>query len=662
MLLLPYAKVDADYLRAFSQAVQRLADEDKDDSKDAIIITPHTEELPVSFTANFCLSPNFFAMSEQFAKDLYTLEHLQLPVIASCPTGASGFGLEIMLSCRYRSTSTSGRFAFPEVQQGLMPAHGGMQRLLRLAGLEKALTWLTTGKSIDASEARSAGIVQMIADDSPEEVAIKFTDRVPAKQDWEEPDWNWQVDPNSMAIKKILTITPAMVRKKTAGIYPAADIICSCLYEGTKLDFVAAVANDQRWLRKLYSHKETTNILKVMVAKEEIDQRAADKIKNLPQRVGIVGAGMMGAGIAVVSLCAGFRVVLYDVDAEKINAFHGRLKTHLARSSYSQKQCDDIIARVATVNSWEAFSTCQLVIEAVYEDRQLKAKVFKELEAVLPSDAIIASNTSTLPISSLAEYTQRPAQFVGLHFFSPVERMPLIEIIRGTQTASATIDYCEAYTASLTKTPITVNDGRSFYTSRVFMTYLIESMILLHEGQDAQRIERAGKLAGMPVAPLALADEISLELIQSIFKQTLADGSQISEQAQQVVEQMCERGRLGRKVGKGFYDYQGKKKQLWSELPAMFVAKSALDVEHIAKRLICIQVVEAARCLEEKVVCDERDANVGSVLGWGFPAASGGVLGSVHAADIGAQIQALATAYGNRFQPPTWLQNFCVDV
>lgn len=631
-LLLPNTKVDADYLQAFSRAVQQLADADKaDDKKDAIIITPAFQEFPVSFAADFCLSSAFLELSAQFAKDLYLLEHMKLPVICVFPKGASGLGLEIALSCRQRLTSATSYFAFPEVQQGLMPAHGGIQRLARIVGVEQALIWLTTGKGENSKQALASGVVDAIIDTTPERVLADIQNiiaDVPAQQPWESPDWRWAVSPDSMDIKKIWTITPAMVRKKTAGIYPAADIICSCLYEGVRLDVANATANDQRWLRKLYSHSATKNVLNIMATKEDIERRAAGKCEALPQQVGVVGAGMMGAGIAIVSACAGYQVVVYDISEEKVEQLHKRLHKHLSyQSTYSQAQCEEIISRVKTVNSWESFADCQLVIEAVYEDRQLKEQVFKQLESVLPSTTIIASNTSTLPITSLAEYTQRPVQFVGLHFFSPVERMPLIEIISGKQTATATLDYCEAFTASLQKTPIVVNDGRSFYTSRVFMTYLIESMVLLHEGQDAHRIERAGKLAGMPVAPLALADEISLELIQSIFKQTLADGAPVSEPAQQVVDKMCEHKRLGRKSGAGFYDYQGKKKRLWSELSDLFPAKSALDVDVIAQRLIAIQVAEAKRCLEEKIVKNESDANIGSVLGWGFPAAYGGVLG-----------------------------------
>ena len=669
---LPDKIIGKDYLQAFSATVQKLG---ADDDIACALITPETEKFPSLLSPALCLSSSFVALSAQFAQDLRTLETLGKPIACALPQGAKGIGLEIALSCHYRfaSSDKGGTYAFPEVNFGLIPAHGGIQRLIRFIGIEQALPLLTTGKSFTNEQALELGIIDAcLANNNlytycQQQLAASKT----AKQAWDEAQFAWRGNaPDSLAVNRIWMITPAMVRQKTGGHYPAPDTICTCIYEGSRLGFAEAVANDQRRWQALLHKQATRNTLQVAIDKSEIEIQARATAKQVEKisTVGVVGAGMMGAGIAIVSICAGYKVVVYDVSQGKIKSLRKRLDKHLTalqrRGVYQQEQVEVITDGLKTVSGWEEFAKCELVIEAVFEDRELKEKVYKELERVLPAQATIASNTSTLPITSLAKYTQRAQQFIGLHFFSPVERMQLVEIIKGKDTQQQTIDLCFAYVANLRKIPVLVEDGRSFYTSRVFMTYLLEGMILLQEGQAPQLIERAGKHAGMPVPPLALADEISLELIHSIFAQTIADGASVSPYAQKVVERMYKNGRLGRKAGKGFYEYHERDKTLWSGLQELFPSKTALTVEEMAERFLYVQVAEAARCMQDNIVHSVRDANVGSVLGWGFPAMYGGVL--QYALTCGGSVflekaNVLTQKYGERFQTTAWLQRFCVD-
>ena len=332
---------------------------------------------------------------------------------------------------------------------------------------------------------------------------------------------------------------------------------------------------------------------------------------------------MMGAGIAVVSAVAGLRVIVHDNKKRSAQQLIARARKYIGRR-YDDQQQQEIFARLEVVDDLEAFGDCQLVVEAVFEDRQLKKEIIERCDKIISDQAIFASNTSTLPITSLASYSCLPERVCGLHFFSPVEKMPLVEIIRAKQSSQRTIDSCLAYVAKVAKTPIVVNDGRGFYTSRVFMTYLSEGLTMLAEGHDPLVIERAGRLAGMPVAPLALIDEITLTLVAQIFRQTIADGGPVAEGVQRIIETMIANGRSGRKGGQGFYDYPIKR--LWSGLKQLFPTTTQSSLPTLAERLLKVQTDEALRCRQENIVTSDRDADVGSVLGWGFPAHLGGVI------------------------------------
>lgn len=625
------AVCDREFITAFEQAVQAAVAS----SVEAIIITTTDDDLPAAFDPELLLSDAMFACSARFTRSLRTLEMCNRPLVAALPGKAQGAGLEIALAAHARVALQHATIGFPEIALGLLPAHGAMQRLARMLGIEQALTQLSSGKVLTAKDANlCAAIVATRAELLPRARTLASTLRGDARQPWDRSDFCWpQVAPNDFALTKMWMATPSVIFKKTGGHYPVYETIAICIYEGVQLDMDSALANDQQHWRRLLRKAATRNIIKVQaITRPKLLQQARAKPTQEVQTVGIVGTGMMGAGIALVSARAGCRVQVLDRNAELAAAAIRRAESYLQRQQQQQKisttQAKAMLARISSTTDHKTFADCDLVIEAVYEDRKVKQEIIARIAPLLRDDAVFASNTSTLPITSLAAYSTRPQNFIGLHFFSPVEKMQLVEIIKGAETAQPVIDLCFAYVAKLAKVPILVNDARSFYTSRVFMTYLCEGMALLREGQPAVSIEHAGRKAGMPVAPLALTDEISLSLVQQIFMQAQRDGAPVPAAAQEVIDLMLEKhDRSGRKSGRGFYDYHEKGKQLWPQLHKLFTAAAQpLSLEKMARRLLDVQADEAARCLDEGVVQNADDANIGSILGWGFPLAYGGVL------------------------------------
>jgi len=403
-------------------------------------------------------------------------------------------------------------------------------------------------------------------------------------------------------------------------------------------------------------------------AANKLAARPADVPVRRYAKVGVLGAGMMGAGIAYVTAKAGLPVVLLDTTqeaAERGKDYSRKLvEKQVQRGRLHAEQAEALLARIHPTTSYADLDGAGLVVEAVFEQREIKADVTRQAEAVLSPDAIFASNTSTLPITGLAEASQRPGNFIGLHFFSPVDKMPLVEVIVARQTTRATLAQALDYVKAIGMTPIVVNDSRGFYTSRVFSTYVLEGLAMLAEGVAPALIENAGLLAGMPVGPLALIDEVSSELIHKVNQQTRADlrAAYIERPGEAVAERMVALGRIGRKAGQGFYDYpEGGRKALWSGLANEYPAAAAQpDVQTLVDRLITVQAVETARCLDERVVTDPRDADVGALLGWGFPAFRGGPVSHIHRVGVGAFVELcdrLAAQHGRRFAPPTLLRD-----
>jgi len=619
------------------------------------------------------------AMSDnlkQWHRLFRTLETTGKPVAAALNGTTLGGGLELALACHYRvaADNPKARFGFPEVTLGLLPGAGGTQRAPRLMGIQAALLFLTEGKRIKAAEAQKQGLIHAVVPAGKErEAARAWLLEAAAKggktlQPWDQKGYRIPgggvMTPSGM---QTFMAGNAMLREKTHDNYPAPKHILSCVFEGMQTDIDTGLAIETRYFVNLVRSPVAKNMIRSLFFFMQEANKLARRPKDVPPqmftKIGMLGAGMMGAGIAHAAATAGFEVVLLDSTqegAEKGKAYSAKLlQKRVAKSQLSQDGAAAILARIKPTTDYKDFAGCEMVIEAVFEDRALKADVTKKTEAVIGKEAIFASNTSTLPITGLAEASSRPANFIGLHFFSPAEKMPLVEIIVGQKTSPATLARSMDFVRAIGKTPIVVNDARGFYTSRVFGTYLSEGMALLQEGVAPALIDNAGRLAGMPVGPLALADEVSIELVHKIASQTKKDlGDQYAPRAaDQVAALMVDKlGRLGKKSGHGFYEYPADaRKHLWPGLAEHFPVRAEQpSLEQVIERLMLIQSIETVRCLEEGVLTSPQDADVGAILGWGYPPFRGGPIGQIQTlgvANFVAACDRLAEQCGERFRP-----------
>lgn len=611
---------------------------------------------------------------------LRRLETLGKPVVAAINGTALGGGWEIALACHQRIAlnDSSIQLGLPEVTLGLLPGGGGVVRTVRLLGLEKSLPYLAEGKKIRPDAALKAGLVHQLAD-SVEEMLSKAREWIKAnpsaKQPWDLPGYKLPGgSPNSPAMAQMLAIAPAMLRDKTKGCYPAPEKIMCAAVEGAQVDFDTAQLIEARYFTELATGQVAKNMIGTFWFQLNDINAGKSRPQNFPKyltkKVGVIGAGMMGAGIAYVSAAAGIEVVLKDVSieaAEKGKSYSAKLlDKKVSKGHLTAEQREAFLNRIKATDQDSDFSGCDLVIEAVFEDRTLKGKVNAAAEQASLPEAVIASNTSTLPITGLATAVQRPANFIGLHFFSPVDKMPLVEIIRGELTSDETLARGFDYVLQIKKTPIVVNDSRGFFTSRVFGTFTNEGLAMLGEGVPAAMIEAEARKAGMPVGPLAISDEVSLSLMEHIRKQTVADlaaeGKSIPHHpAFAVVDRMLgEFQRPGKTAGKGFYDYPaGGKKHLWPQLKARFERPEvSISQQDVRDRILFIQAIETVRCMEEGVLTSVADANIGSIFGIGFAAWSGGALQFINqygVKDFVARAEYLAEQYGERFLPPALL-------
>ncbi|ANH76712.1 enoyl-CoA hydratase/isomerase family protein [Ralstonia insidiosa] len=610
---------------------------------------------------------------------LRKLETCGKPVAAALPGSTLGGGLEIALACHYRvaADNARARFGLPEVTLGLLPGGGGTQRLPRLIGVQKALPMLLEGKRIKAAEALKLGIVDAVVNAGEEADAARAwllgEGQTHAQQPWDIKGYKVPGGGiSSPAVQQIFTAANAMLRQKTYGNYPAAASILSCVYEGLITDLDTGLKTEARYFVQAVLSPEARAMIRTLFFSLNAANKLAARPTDVPVRryakVGVLGAGMMGAGIAYVTAKAGLPVVLLDSTqeaAERGKDYSRKLvEKQVQRGRLHAEQAEALLARIKPTTRYADLDGAELVIEAVFEQRDIKADVTRQAEAVLSPDAIFASNTSTLPITGLAEASSRPGNFIGLHFFSPVDKMPLVEVIVGRQTSQTTLAQALDYVRAIGMTPIVVNDSRGFYTSRVFSTYVLEGLAMLAEGVAPALIENAGVQAGMPVGPLALIDEVSSELIHKVNQQTRADlgVAYIERPGEAVAERMVALGRIGRKAGQGFYDYQeGGKKTLWPGLATEYPkAATQPDVQTLVDRLVTVQAVETARCLDERVVTDPRDADVGALLGWGFPAFRGGPVSHIHRVGVGAFValcDQLTDKHGRRFTPPALLRD-----
>ncbi|MBI2382668.1 MAG: enoyl-CoA hydratase/isomerase family protein [Gammaproteobacteria bacterium] len=634
-----------------------------------------------------------FDMAEAFKSFLRRLEKCGRPVVAALNGTALGGGLELALGCHYRIAidDAKAKFGFPEVKLGLLPGGGGTQRLPRIMGIQNSLPLLLEGKELRAPEAKNAGIVNELVNTREELLArAKAWCQANPKpvQPWDDPKFRWPGgDSRHPAVVQMLAIAPSMASAKTYGNYPAVTNIQSCVFEGGVVDFDTGCRVESRYFANCVVSQVAKNMIgtlwfqlnainkgksrpthkDVQVPRaQDAQERPESSDKSTVRKLGILGAGMMGAGIAYVSAKVGIEVVLLDTtqeNADKGKGYSaGLLDKDVKKGRMLPADKQAFLDRIKATTKFEDLAGCDLVIEAVFEDRGIKADVTKKAEAVLGPNAVFASNTSTLPITGLAEASVRPKNFIGLHFFSPVDKMPLVEIIKGKKTGAETLARGFDYVQQIKKTPIVVNDSRGFYTSRCFATYPMEGLTLLAEGQHPRAIEMAGLQAGMPVGPLAVQDEVSLSLSLHIIEQTrkdfAAEGRSVPEHpGTAVIEKMCkELNRPGKKAGKGFYEYPSGpgQKILWPELTRHFPLKEQLPQQELIARLMFAQANEAAKCYAEGVVETVADTNIGSIFGWGFAPFQGGALQFINAYGLEKFVKRgkeLAKKYGERFKP-----------
>ena len=675
------------WVEEMAEAFARIA---SDETVKGVIITSAKPGFMAGADLKYILSEtarmsprDAYAFSQHATNMHRQIETCGKPVVAALNGFALGGGYELALACHHRilADAKGAVVGLPEVNVGLLPGSGGTQRLARLIGVKKALDVLLTGNSYTGAAALELGLVDELV--SPGELipaAKAWIEASPqAVQPWDVP--RYQAEDVHGLLKldfaNLMTMKTAELSAKNGSNYPAPISILTCVSEGIQCPIDGGLRIESRHFAHLLTNPVARNIIRTTF----INRGRARKGLHRPDayapfkasRIAVLGAGLMGAGIAFVAARNGIDVVLLDRDqasAEKGKAYsESRLGKEVAKGRLDEAGAAEILDRITPTVSYDELKGCQLVVEAVFEDTAIKADVVKQAEAVLDETAIFATNTSTLPITELAMASARPERFIGLHFFSPVERMELVEVIRGKATSDETLAYALDFVAQLRKTPIVVNDSRGFYTSRVFQTFIHEGAAMLGEGINPALIENSAKMAGMPIGPLALLDEVTMDLPLKIVDQAIeAEGSNYQPPCGvPVMKRMQgELGRASRKSGGGFYDYpDGGGKQLWPGLSEAFPrANSQPDAEELKTRFLYAQALETARCYEDNVLTDPADGDLGAVLGWGFPGWTGGTLSFIDTIGLEtfvATCDRLAQAYGPRFAPTEGLRKMAAS-
>ena len=601
------------------------------------------------------------------------------PIACAMPGTGLGIGLELPLSCHriFVADNPKAKIGLPEIMVGIFPGAGGTTRLVRKMGAMAASPFLLEGKLSDPKKAKAAGIVDEVvpADDllsAAKDWVLNAKDADLVKP-WDQKGYKMPGGaPYSPSGYMTFVGASAMVNGKTKGVYPAAKALLSAVYEGALVPFDTALKVEARWFTNVLMNPSSSAMINSLFVNKEALEKGAnrpDVADETVKKVGVLGAGMMGAGIAYVSAKAGIEVVLIDNTQEA--ADRGKsystaiLDKGISRRKVTEDQKAELLARITATTDYAALEGCDLIVEAVFEDPAVKAEVTARAEAVIPTNAIFATNTSTLPISDLARASSRPEQFIGIHFFSPVDKMLLVEIIKGKETGNRAVAKALDYVRQIRKTPIVVNDARFFYANRCIIPYINEGIRMVKEGVSPVLIENAAKLVGMPLGPLQLVDETSIDLGVKIAKATKAAmGDAYPDDAvDEVLFWMADEGRLGRKSNAGFYTYDdaGKRQGLWEGLAAKYpMAADQPNVTEVQDRLLFAQVLEAVRALEEGVLEDIREGDVGAILGWGFAPWSGGpfswldMLGTPYAAE---RCDQLTETYGARFTTPALLRD-----
>ncbi len=629
-----------------------------------------------------------FEMVEAVKADLRKLETLGVPVVAAINGAALGGGLEIALACHHRiAADVKGvQIGLPEVTLGLLPGGGGVTRTVRMFGIQKAfMEILSQGTRFKPGKAKDAGLV--------DEVLPTVEELVPAAKAWikANPDSHTQPwdakgykmpggTPSSPGLAGVLPSFPALLKKQLKGApMPAPRAILDAAVEGAQVDFDTASRIESRYFTQLVTGQVAKNMIQAFFFDLQHINGGGSRPEGIEpvqiKKIGVLGAGMMGAGIAYVSAKAGFDVVLKDISleaAQKGKGYSEKLEAKaLERGRTTQEKSDALLGRITPTADAADLKGVDFVIEAVFESQDLKHKVFQEIEDIVEPNAVLGANTSTLPITGLATGVKRQEDFIGIHFFSPVDKMPLVEIIRGEKTSDEALARVFDYTLAIGKTPIVVNDSRGFFTSRVIGTFVNEALAMLGEGVEPASIEQAGSQAGYPAPPLQLSDELNLELMQKIAAATRkgvedAGGTYEPHPAEAVVNKMIEIGRPSRLKGAGFYSYvDGKRVGLWPGLREAFKSGSAdIPLQDMIDRMLFAEALETQKCLDEGVLTSTADANIGSIMGIGFPPYTGGsaqfIVGYEGPGGVGkdafvARAKELAARYGDRFNPPSSL-------
>jgi 3-hydroxyacyl-CoA dehydrogenase / enoyl-CoA hydratase / 3-hydroxybutyryl-CoA epimerase len=680
--------MNEEFHRAFAASVQRLVAEK--DSISGVIITSAKDtffaggDLRMLSQVNDANAVEFRDGVEKLKSDFRTLETLGKPTVAALNGAALGGGFEIALACHHRIAldKPKSQFGFPEVTLGLLPGAGGIVRTVRLLGIADALMkLLLQGQRLSPAEAVETGVVhELVA--TPDDLIAKSREWIKANpvstQPYDRPGYKIPGGtPSNPKFATMLPAFPANLRKQLKGAPMLAPhhILCAAV-EGSQVDVDTALRIEGRYFVDLARGQIAKNMIKAFWFDLNSINAGGSRPGGYPKRaatkLAVLGAGMMGAGIAYVSARNGIDVVLKDVSlaaAERGKDYSRRLLDKaVARGKISEAQRDEVLARIRPTADNADLAGCDLVVEAVFENPALKRQVFGEIESIVAGDALLGSNTSTLPISGLAEGVQRRKDFIGLHFFSPVDKMPLLEIIRGEQTSDEALARALDYAAQIKKTPIVVNDSRGFFTSRVISTFVNEALAMLAEGVHPATIEQATTQAGYPVGALQLTDELNMELMVKIRNETRAAAGAAYQPhpAEVVLDRMIELGRPGRLHGKGFFDYDqdGKRAGLWPGLATEFPVQgdpADVDLHELQERMLFAEAVDAVRCLEENVLTTVADANIGSIMGIGFPPWTGGVLQYINGYPGGiaafvARADQLAERYGERFRPSPLLR------
>ena len=619
-----------------------------------------------------------YLWSTEFSGVFRKMETCGKPFAVAINGLALGGGLELCLACHYRVLSDNPKavLGFPEVSIGLIPGGGGTQRLPRMIGIEKALPVILQGKKLSPQQALELGVVNEIAPvDQLLERARAWLLKTPdAQAPWDVKGFRVPGGAGAMTPKNAQTfmVGTSLLAANTQHNYPAPIAAMSAVYEGCITPFDTGLDIESQYFGQLVSGVTARNMMRSLFvnkgAADKLVRRPAGVEKSRVTKLGILGAGMMGAGIAYVSARAGIQVVLLDTDleaAERGKAYsEGLLNKAIKRGYSTPEKAQALLNMIHPTTDYDDLEGCELVIEAVFESREIKAVVTAKTEAVIAENAIFASNTSTLPITGLAEASKRPESFIGLHFFSPVDKMPLVELIVGEKSSDEAIARGLDYIQQIRKTPIVVNDSPGFYTSRVFSTSTNEGMTMVAEGINPALIENAAKMAGLPVGPLAVIDEVTLDLGYKITMQAAKDLGDDFEfpSGYPVMRKFVEElDRKGKRFGKGFYDYpEGEKKHLWPGLAELYpLLDEQPPVQEVIDRLMIRQALETARCFEEGVMDHAADADIGSIFGWGFPPWTGGTLSFIDTIGIQhfvAECDRMTAAYGPRFAVSDWLR------